>query len=136
MSTHWGSPETAERKRKTLEYLLLRGAAGASRLEIRELTSAEAVNSDIDELRSYIRARWPHPDDTEYHKITPRWDWPQAMLDEWFRATGAPYVIPTARPDGRNERGNMLYTYFAIRRPPYLDIHVEPNGQLNMLVHT
>ncbi len=91
MSLHYGDPTRDGRLKKTLDFLLERGPEGATRLEIRQLTKAEAVNSDIDELRSWLRD---------------------------FPTGAAPYHIPRAKPEGASPDGGKVYRYFAFKRLP------------------
>jgi hypothetical protein len=92
---HYGSPDTSPRLRKTLEALVAAGERGMTRLELRLASGGEAINSDISELR------------------------------RWAIDTNAPYFIPPAKCEGKNENGAMIYRYFAFRR----DVIIEPSGQ-------
>lgn len=84
MRRHYYSP----RLQKTLGFLLTRGDEGATRIEIRQLTGAEAVNSDIAKLRL------------------------------WIEDTNQPFRIPPAKCEGPNEKGSLIYRYFAFRAIP------------------
>lgn len=83
---HYGSPETSQRLKKTLDALLAAGDRGMTRLELRQASGGEAINSDIAEIRRFAQD------------------------------TGAPYEIPFAKCEGRNSNGSMIYRYFAFRK--------------------
>lgn len=83
---NYGSPETSTRLRATLEALLNAGANGLTRLELRETTGGEAVNSDIAALRQYA-------------------------IDN-----NADFYIPRAEYITTTTTGAKLYRYFAFKK--------------------
>jgi hypothetical protein len=99
---HYGNPETSPRLRKTLDALLRAGDRGMTRLELRQASGGEAVNSDVAEIR------------------------------EWARQTNAPVDIPPAKCEGKNENGSMIYRYWARRKVTAPAPITLPTGELAM----
>jgi hypothetical protein len=93
---HNGSPETSPRLRKTLDALLRAGDRGMTRLELRQASGGEAVNSDVSELRQYANENAV--------------DW----------------TIPSAKCEGKNENGSMIYRYWAYRKPQAVMVPMAP----------